>query len=91
MSSYQTHVLITGSANEAFLKLTLMANWRTKDFEGSSTLSDEFIICHPGTHYAKNKVVEFIPGQKPVWLVTGGKPGWLKNQKEWTNPRKRSL
>jgi len=83
MRSYQTKIQIDHSPVEAFFKLTQVSIWWTKDFEGSSAQpGDEFIICHPGAHYAKHKVVEFIPGQKLVWLVTESKLDWLEKQDE---------
>jgi len=85
MNSYQTLIKFAGSTDGAFLKLTRVADWWTKDFAGrSAALGDEFIIHHPGAHYAKHKVVEFIPGQKLVWLVTESKLDWLRNPDEWT-------
>lgn len=62
--------------------------WGGKDFEGnSSRLNDEFIIHHPGAHFSRQKLVEVIPDQKVVWLVTESKLNWLHDQEEWTNTR----
>jgi len=42
-----------------------------EEFEGESTkLNDEFIFRSGDTHYSKNRVVEFVPNKKVVWLVT---------------------
>jgi len=42
-----------------------------EEFEGeSSKLNDEFIFRSGDAHYSKNKVVELIPNEKVVWLVT---------------------
>src|SRR5580704_11143689 len=61
----------------------------TADFEGSSSImNDEFIINHPNQHYSKQKLVEFIPDNKIVWLVTESKLNWIKgNEEEWTNTK----
>lgn len=42
-----------------------------EEFEGESTkLNDEFVFRSGDSHYSKNKVVEFAPNNKVVWLVT---------------------
>lgn len=42
-----------------------------EEMQGKSTeLYDEFIFKTGDSHYSKNKVIEFIPGKKLVWLVT---------------------
>jgi uncharacterized protein YndB with AHSA1/START domain len=63
--------------------------WGGKDLSGSSLkLNDEFVIHHPGAHYSKQKVVEFIPDKRIVWLVTESKLNWLeKDKSEWTNTK----
>ncbi len=43
---------------------------RKKLKEKSSKLNDEFVFRSGDTHYSKNKVVEFVPNKKVVWLVT---------------------
>jgi hypothetical protein len=63
--------------------------WWTQDFEGgTSRLNDEFVICHPGSHYSKQKVVEIIPNKKIVWLVTEAVMDWLeKDKSEWRDTK----
>ena len=63
--------------------------WGGNDLAGSSEkLNDEFIIHHPGAHYSKQKVVEIIPNEKIVWLVTESTLYWLqKDKQEWENTK----
>lgn len=86
--NYQTSIAIDRPLDEVFQKLAWVDHWWTKDFEGSSgALGDEFVIHHPGAHYAKHRVTEFMPSQKLVWLVTESKLDWLQNPNEWTSTR----
>ena len=42
-----------------------------EEMEGkANALGDEFIFRTGDAHYSKSKVVEFVPGEKFVWLVT---------------------
>ena len=57
-----------------------------EEFEGkSSKLDDEFIFRSGDTHYSKNRVIEFVPAKKVVWLVTESlrKP----DNYEWTGTK----
>ncbi|MBS1524881.1 MAG: SRPBCC domain-containing protein [Bacteroidetes bacterium] len=82
-------VKASGSPQEVFECICDIPKWWTKDFEGAGArLDDEFVICHPGAHYSKQRVVESIPGEKLVWLVTESELSWLeKDKSEWTGTR----
>lgn len=63
--------------------------WGGRDLAGAtSRLNDEFTIRHGDAHYSRQKMVEFVPDQRIVWLVTESRLGWLAGDKEeWTNTR----
>jgi hypothetical protein len=86
---YSASIEVSKNPADVFNCITNVSKWWSKDFEGnSSTLNDEFIINHPGTHYSKQKLVEVIPAKKMVWLVTASKLDWLDNNKEeWTGTK----
>jgi hypothetical protein len=88
-NSYNATILVSQKAEEVFNAICNVRKWWSKDFNGSSVkLNDEFSIDHPGQHYSKQKLVEFIPHRKIVWLVTESKMNWLKgDQDEWTNTK----
>src|ERR1700754_714146 len=63
--------------------------WGGKDLTGGTKkLNDEFIIHHPGAHYSKQRLMEVIPNEKIVWLVTESTLDWLQEDKqEWENTK----
>jgi hypothetical protein len=91
MKSYSTSIEVASTAKDVFKTITddVAKWWGGKDLEGSSTkLNDEFVIHHQGAHYSKQKLVEVIPDEKIVWLVTESELSWLEKDKhEWTNTK----
>ena len=85
---YTATIEVAVAADVVFSCIQNVRKWWSKDFDGNSTnLHDEFIICHPGTHYSKQQLIELIPNKKIVWLVTESKLDWLKTKEEWTGTR----
>ncbi|HTK21570.1 MAG TPA: SRPBCC domain-containing protein [Mucilaginibacter sp.] len=70
---YTTFIEVEKPVEDVFNHLIYdVAKFWPEDFEGeSSKLNDEFIFTSgEGSHYSKNKVVELVPNEKIVWLVT---------------------
>ena len=88
-NSYTTTIEVAKSPEWVFSRINDVSKWWSKDFEGnSSKLNDEFVIHHPERHYSRQKLIEFIPNKKLVWLVTQSTLHWLTNdKKEWTNTK----
>jgi hypothetical protein len=90
-AGYQVTIDVTKSPDEVFRCITQDVSkwWGGDDLEGSSTkLNDEFTIHHPGSHFSRQKVVEFVPSKKLAWHITEGTLHWLtKDQHEWTNTK----
>jgi hypothetical protein len=91
--SFTTTIEVAQSPEEVFNRINDVPIWfSNKGFEGSSrNLNDEFIFCYGDgnhAHYSKQKLVEFIPAKKVVWLVTDSKIDWIENNKEeWTGTK----
>jgi len=85
--NYSTAIQVEQTAEEVFNLICNVPEWWSKDFSGkSSNLHDEFVIDHPNQHYSRQRVIEFVPYQSMVWLVTESRLNWLKNNdQEWTN------
>jgi|SRR4030095_946274 len=87
--SFSASIEVAKSQQEVFNAIKEVTKWWSKDFEGSSIkLNDEFIIHHPNQHYSKQKLIEVVPNEKIVWLVTDSTLHWIKKDKhEWTNTK----
>ena len=87
--NYTATIEVEKSPQVVFDCLKEVPKWWSKDFAGSSTkLNDEFVVCHPGRHYSKQKLVEVTPNQKVAWLVTDSELEWIEKDKhEWTNTK----
>ena len=70
---YTTAIELAKSPDEVFNHIVNdVSKWWPEEFEGKSAgLNDEFVLRTGDAHYSKNKVVEFVPDKKLVWLVTG--------------------
>src|SRR5689334_22853289 len=88
-NSYTATIEVANSPRDVFDHIIQVSKWWSKDFEGdSASVNDEFVICHPGRHFSKQKMIELIPGKKIVWLVTASELDWLEKDKhEWTNTK----
>ncbi len=87
--NYRATIEVDQAPETVFNHIKDVSKWWSKDFEGNSTsLNDEFVICHPGRHFSQQKLIELIPCEKIVWLVTNSELDWLeKDRQEWTNTK----
>ncbi len=72
VANYTVGIEVAKSPNDVFNHIINdVSKFWPEEFEGESTeLNDEFVFRSGDTHYSKNKVVEFVPNKKVVWLVT---------------------
>ena len=68
---YSVEVAFAKSVNDVFDHVIDLSKWWPEEFEGESIkLNTEFVFKTGDGHYSKNKVVEFEPNKKVVWLTT---------------------
>ena len=85
---YNVSITVNATAQEAFKSINSVTKWWTEHLEGNSQkLNDEFTVRFGDVHFSKQKLVEVIPNQKVVWLVTDSKLSFIENQQEWTNTK----
>jgi hypothetical protein len=92
--SYSATIEVSSSPRDVFAHVNDVSNWWATpvfkgEFEGQSTkLSDEFIVRFGGMHYSKQRLIEFIPDKKVVWIVTDSLLNWIEKDKtEWTGTK----
>jgi len=73
-ANYSVEIQLAISPNDVFNHLINLKNWWPEDFEGEDLkFNSEFIFTIGDSHYSKNKVIEFVPNKKLVWLTTESK------------------
>jgi uncharacterized protein YndB with AHSA1/START domain len=69
--NYTVAIEFAKSPNDVFNHVTNLSKWWPEEFEGESIkLNAEFVLKTGDGHYSKNKVIEFVPNKKIVWLTT---------------------
>src|SRR5260370_23087847 len=70
-ANYTVEIEVAKSLNDVFNHVIDVSKWWPEEFEGEPIeLNNEFVFRSGDTHYSKNKVVEFVPNKKVVWLTT---------------------
>jgi len=68
---YSVSIEVPATSDMAFTRLCTLSNWWPEEYVGAPLqLNTEFILRTGDSHYSKNKVTEFQPGKRVVWLTT---------------------
>lgn len=93
MKNYSVVIEVAKTAKDVFNAINNVSKWWAAEFNGnkseitgqSKNLNDEFAMRFGDLHYSKQKLIEFIPNKKVVWLVVESRINWIENNKEeWT-------
>lgn len=70
-ANYTVEIELAKSPDDVFSHIINLSKWWPEEFEGEDIkLYSEFVFRIGDMHYSKNKVIEFIPNKKIVWLTT---------------------
>ncbi len=87
-TDFTTTILVNQTPSEVFNAINNVSSWWQGEIKGSTTkLGDEFTYRMEEFHFSKQKLVEVIPNEKVVWLVTQSKLNFVKDTTEWTETK----
>ena len=85
---FTTTILVDQTKKQVFDAINNPRLWWSGEINGNAKkLNDEFTYRYKDFHYSKQRVVEMIPEQKVVWLVTESVINFTENKEEWTGTR----
>jgi uncharacterized protein YndB with AHSA1/START domain len=84
---YHKSITTDVSAEEAFQKISSVNKWWTANFKGGTKNLNDIFTLQFGKNKFTFKVVEVVPNQKLVWLVTDCYMPWLNDKTEWKNTK----
>jgi hypothetical protein len=85
---FTTTILVDQDPQQAFAAINNVRGWWAGEFDGpTDEPGAEFTYRYKDFHYTKQKLVEFVPGKKIVWLVTESSINFVQDKNEWTNTR----
>ncbi|MFG4002014.1 SRPBCC family protein [Flavobacterium aquidurense] len=93
ISNFTQTLTMSQTPQKVFEVILKVRKWWTgyhdETFTGmTEKLNDEFTFhAGNGAHYSKQKIVEIIPNQKVVWLITDSKLSFLEKTDEWTGTK----
>jgi thiamine kinase-like enzyme len=89
-----THTLLTSQLPvHVFQAIQNVRNWwsgyHSEEISGETEkLQDEFSFrAGKGAHFSRQKIVEVVPNQKIVWLITESQLSFLEKTDEWTGTK----
>ena len=82
---FTTAFTVDQTPEDTFAAINNVRSWWSGEIEGrTDKLGDEFTYRYEDLHYSKQRIAEFIPGKKVVWLVLDGRLNFVEDKHEWT-------
>lgn len=88
VDSFTMSIVVDKSPEEVFKAINNPRAWWQGEYTGpTEKVGDEFSYEVTGVHFSKQKVVEQLPNEKVVWLVTDSNLTFVEDKHEWTNTK----
>ena len=85
---FTTTIIVDQTPKQVFDAINNTRAWWSGEIKGSTDkLNDEFTYRYKEFHLSKQRIVEIIPDQKIVWLVTESKINYAEDKREWTDTK----
>lgn len=85
---FTTTLIVDQTPTQVFNAINNPLHWWPGKIKGSAAkLHDEFTYQYEDLHLSKQRVIEMIPDQKVVWLVTESAINYAEDKKEWTGTK----
>jgi hypothetical protein len=85
---FTTTIVVDQSPRQVFNAINNPRAWWSGEIEGSAEkLNDEFSYRYKDFHFTKQQVVEMVPDQKVVWLVTESQINHAEDKREWADTK----
>jgi hypothetical protein len=86
--NFATSFTVDRAPEEVFAAITNVRGWWSGEIEGGTDkLGDEFTYRFKDIHYSKQRITEFIPGKKVVWLVLDSNLSFVEDKTEWNGTK----
>jgi uncharacterized protein YndB with AHSA1/START domain len=83
-TDFTTVITVDRSPNEVFNAINHVEGWWSEEVEGiTDRLHGEFRYRYRDVHQCSMKIIEFDPGRRVVWLVTGNHFSFTADKTEW--------
>ncbi len=85
---FTTTLVVDQTPTQVFIAINNPQAWWSGEIKGSTDkLNDEFTYSYREFHFSKQRIVDIIPDQKVVWLVTKSKINYAEDKSEWTDTK----
>jgi len=81
-------LVVAQTPKQVFEAINNPRNWWPGEINGNtSKLNDEFTYRYKELHYSRQRIIEMVPDQKVVWLVTESIINYARDKNEWTGTK----